>query len=349
MKLLVLYEELAGYFLTCIGEFAKSRNCEVLVIRKEINAVAPFRFDIPEKVNLVSREGLSETEILATATAFQPDAIFCAGWGFAPYRAVCRKFRKKIPIALGFDNWWTGSTKQRISLALARLYFKKLFDTAFVPGTHQYAFARRLGFKDSAIKTGAYCCDFERFNTFFHNQAETKRREFPKRFIFAGRYEPEKGIETLWKAFLEIEADEREGWELWCLGKGSIAPVEHPAIKHFGFVQPDEIGPYLEKTGVFILPSLFEPWGVVTHEFAAAGFPLLLSEKVGAAETFLKDGENGYSIAPGNSESIKSAMQRIMKSDNARLLQMGERSNQLASQITPSKWSATLFSLFESA
>lgn len=44
----------------------------------------------------------------------------------------------------------------------------------------------------------------------------------------------------------------------------------------------------MKQCGVFILPSRIEPWGVVVHEFSAAGFPLLLSDQVGSAESFWK-------------------------------------------------------------
>jgi glycosyltransferase involved in cell wall biosynthesis len=41
------------------------------------------------------------------------------------------------------------------------------------------------------------------------------------------------------------------------------------------------------------MPSKKEPWGVVLHEMAIAGLPLLASENVGAASAFLREGENG--------------------------------------------------------
>ena len=56
--------------------------------------------------------------------------------------------------------------------------------------------------------------------------------------------------------------------------------------------------------GVFILPSLKEPWGVVLNEFAASGVPLLGSNVIGASSAFLINGYNGYTFDAGDCESF---------------------------------------------
>ncbi len=348
MKLLVLYEELAGYFMACISEFAEQNNCDVLILRKEVNAVAPFQFRDSDRVKMIDRSTLDEKGMLKTAAGFSPDVVFCAGWGNKTYLKICRRFHKKVPVVLGFDNWWNGSFRQRMSALIAKAYFSNHFDRCFVPGLQQKEFALRLGFPESRIATGAYSCDFNHFNAFYKKHAEEKKAQFPKRFIYAGRYSSEKGIELLWKAFISMQEESPNDWELWCLGKGDIAPVEHPKIRHFGFVQPEEMENFIKQTGVFILPSLFEPWGVVVHEFAAAGFPLLLSENVGASTAFLKDGQNGFSFRPGDADAIAAAMKSIIELKDEKLVQMGNASAKIAATVTPEKWSETLFKLIHS-
>src|SRR5207247_481782 len=130
------------------------------------------------------------------------------------------------------------------------------------------------------------------------------------RFLYVGRYYDFKGITDLWEAFIQLQSARPNEWELWCLGAGSIAPVEHPKIKHFGFVQPTDLEPIIEQCGVFVLPSRFEPWGVVAQEYVASGFPLLLSRAVGAGEAFLEPGKNGYFFESGNVAQIKEQLQK---------------------------------------
>ena len=121
--------------------------------------------------------------------------------------------------------------------------------------------------------------------------------------------DPTKTVkEELWQAFVELQTEQPNEWELWCLGIGDIKPIEHPKIKHFGFVQPKDLATYTSQTGVFVLPSRFEPWGVVVHEFAASGFPLLLSNQVGAKEQFLQETKNGFEFKSENVSGLKASI-----------------------------------------
>ena len=79
----------------------------------------------------------------------------------------------------------------------------------------------------------------------------------------------------------------------------------------------------VKKSGCFIVPSHWEPWGVVVHEFGLAGLPLILSNKVGARSTFLIDNYNGYTFKSKNNKSLQDAMLKIMNSSDKSLLKMG--------------------------
>ena len=102
---------------------------------------------------------------------------------------------------------------------------------------------------------------------------------------------------------------------------------------------------YIKNTGVFILPSHFEPWGVVTHEFAAAGFPLILSDKIGAGTKFLDNGYNGFLFSSNNVQELKQAMLNVINLSSDELLKMGIRSMEKAEEITPTKWANTLMEI----
>ncbi|HEY4797626.1 MAG TPA: glycosyltransferase, partial [Bacteroidia bacterium] len=172
-----------------------------------------------------------------------------------------------------------------------------------------------------------------------------KKNKFPHVFIFVGRYYEFKGIKELWQSFIELQNESPNDWELWCLGTGDVPPVIHPKIKHFGFVQSNDMVDVIRNGGVFILPSTFEPWGVVVHEFASAGFPLICSNEVGATELFLKENENGFLVPAGSIPKLKSAMKKMISLPDERLNLMGEKSVTLASQITPEKWADSLIKI----
>jgi glycosyltransferase involved in cell wall biosynthesis len=346
MRVLVLYEELAGYFLNALNLLASSRQATVLVISKKINAVAPFDFETHPNVSVLNREMLSAEALMTTCIGFNPDAIYLGGWAYKPYLAIIRRF-KKIKTVIGFDNQHNGSVRQLAGALYFKWRLKPYVYGAFVPGDRQARFAKQLGFSNNQVATGAYCCDLNLFDTYYQRNKEKKERQFPKRFLFAGRYASEKGIQHLWQTFVKLHETVGGDWELWCIGKGDMAPVQHPAIKHLGFVQPQQLGDIIQETGVFVLPSLFEPWGVVIQEYAAAGFPIITTDAVGAADAFVINGKNGYLIRPNDIGALEKAMRQMMEANQLQLTTMAQQSNRLSKTITPESWVNNLLKLYE--
>lgn len=344
-KIVFLYTELAGYFLSCINELTKRQDVAVYIVRWPVNKEAPFNFEFTSNVTVYSRSDYSEDSLQHLIKEINPAAIYCSGWIDKGYLSICRYYKNSIPVIVGFDNQWQGTIKQYLASLIS---FKKIhpyFNHCWVPGKPQYEFALRLGFKPKQILTGFYVADYELFNSFYQKYIDAKTRNYPKRFIYIGRYYDFKGIEEMWQAFINIDKRSNTDWELWCLGTGDIAPLVHPKIKHFGFVQPEKLEEFVSKTGVFVLPSRFEPWGVVVHEFAAAGFPLLCSSAVGANSAFLEEGINGYVFESKNVSSIEKMMEKIMSKSTEELIAMCRKSALKAADVTPQKWVESLMSV----
>lgn len=340
MTVLFLYTELADYFLKCCEEL--SRDCQVHIVRWPVNKEAPFEFKIHPNLHIYDKPQYTYPQLLQLVQEIKPDLITCSGWVDKDYLKIVKQHFGKIPTVLTFDTHWRGDLKQQIAKRLSPFTLLRRFSHAWVPGLIQKTYALKLGFKAEHIYTGFYCCNLPAFNNMFLNQRPLKKLALPKVFLYVGRYYDFKGITDLWEAFISLQKETPNEWELWCLGQGSIAPVSHPKIKHFGFVQPHDLEPILQKAGVFVLPSRFEPWAVVVQEYAAAGFPLLLSKEVGAAETFLEEGKNGFSFASGNPEDLKKQLKKIINSDPNDLLLMSETSHRLAQTIKQQNWTATV-------
>lgn len=346
MKILVLYEELAWYFVNCLNEVAAAGTSEILVFCRKANNVAPFEFSyVHPSIRIVDRDAVTPSQMQAEAVKFGPDGIFVGGWAYKPYLQLIKKIKPKVT-AIGFDNRWNGSLRQRAGALYFSLTLKKHIQKAFVPGREQQAFARQLGFADKDITQGAYCCDHRLFNSYYEATRSAKETSFPKRFLYVGRYAREKGILDLWSAFITWQNEKPNEWELYCLGKGDVVPPLHEKIKHLGFVQPEKMQDIIAQTGVFILPSTFEPWGVVVQEYAAAGYPLLCSDKIGAAGAFLKEGANGFSFEAGNQDQLKEKINKFSTLNQQELTAMASQSAALATCITPAAWAQHFLNLF---
>ncbi len=342
-KVLFLFPELAGYIVSCMKQLAAEPGLEVHVVRWPVNAIAPFEFrlDDAEDLYFYNRNDLDDQALMELTSKLNPDIIFCSGWIDKGYVAVCRQFYGKVKTVVTFDNPWRGTLKQQAAAIGGSIYLRNKFSHCWVCGSPQKEFALKLGFRENRIREGFYSCDYNHFHDLYELNRKNKEQDFPKRFLFVGRYTKLKGALELWDAFIEFTSDEQhKDWELWCLGKGEYEGrfPDHPAIKDHGFVQPEQINDIIKETGVFILPSHYEHWGVVVHEFAAAGMPLLCTTTTGAATTFLDEGVNGYFLEPESTGSIVEGFRKIAALDSRELIKMGDASARIAERITPEKW-----------
>jgi glycosyltransferase involved in cell wall biosynthesis len=347
LRLLFLYSELADYFIACLKKLADMYEVEVHVIHWPINKEAPFAFNYPTNIQFYQKDRFSKEELSEKIRSLAPDFIYCSGWMDNDYLLDAKKYSGQIPVVIGLDTKWEGSIRQYGATILSRLTIRNIFSHCWVPGTQQKKYALKLGFKEDEIMMGYYSADVDFFSKLAQRTSEIKNKKYPHRFIYVGRYYDFKGITDLWEAFIQWQKETNSDWELWCLGMGDIPPVQHPKIKHFGFVQPMDLEPYTGQAGVFVMPSRFEPWGVVLHEFAAAGFPLICSDKVGAAEAFLRHGENGYIYPSENVNALKGAIAKAATLSDEKLKEMGNISRQLAAKITPQIWTQTLMSVVQ--
>ena len=126
-----------------------------------------------------------------------------------------------------------------------------------------------------------------------------------KRFLFVGRLIPAKRPDLLLQSFLEI-AHRCPDWDLVIAGDGPLrAGLETEAAQLPGRVistgflsNPAEVAALYANCHVFVLPSSYEPWGIVLTEAAAAGLTLIASDSVGAAADIVCEGENGWIFEP---------------------------------------------------
>ena len=347
-RVLILYSELAQYVLSCIEKLANS-NCQVLLISWKVNNEAPFKFEFNDNIEQYFKQDLPKGALNELVHNFKPEAIVVSGWIDKEYTNICKTYKNQIPVIVNIDNKWHGTYKQCLATLISGLTFREWFTHIFVAGEPQAVYAKKLGFKEDKILLGCYSCDMKYFTQIYQETKAQKEATFPHVLIFLGRYYDFKGILELWDAFDEIQQSQPNNWQLWCIGKGDLVPninYTHK-IKHFGFVQPKELNQYMSKAGVFVLPSHKEPWGVVVHEFAAAGFPLLCSSEVGAASMFLQENQNGYTFKAKDKEALKASLLKVMSKSDEELFQMGQKSYELSHKLSPGTWAANVLSVLK--
>jgi glycosyltransferase involved in cell wall biosynthesis len=155
--------------------------------------------------------------------------------------------------------------------------------------------------------------------------------------LFAGRLLEEKGLRVLFEAYGIAQA-KRGDLALLIVGDGRrrkeyealVARKQLAGVRFLGFRAQAELPEIYAASGVFVLPSLFEPWGVVVNEAMASGLPVVVSNQVGASADLVIEGENGFVVPAGDAPSLAARIVGVL-SDETRRLAMGRRSVEIIS------------------
>jgi len=332
----------------CVRALVEDLGCSVTVFYFQEDSGAPFKkdyfFDYPVSAKSWNPQAgeLPESEILKVPA----DIILVCSWHIALYRRVAEKTRGRATRILCMDNQWSGTIKQRAGSLIAGWYIQPLYDYAFVPGFRQRDFALRLGFRESRIATGHYSCDM---GAFMPMHKARRDRPLSRRFLFVGRLVREKGISVLKDAWQRYTASTKEPWSLQVTGAGELRQQLEgvPFLSLHDFVQPPELPNRMLEGDVFVLPSLYEPWGVVIHEAAATGMPIICSDACGAGDMFVRHETSGIVCQSGSADALLAAFRAISELPEGRLREFGEESFRRASQRTPGGWAKEIVAMHE--
>ena len=77
----------------------------------------------------------------------------------------------------------------------------------------------------------------------------------------------------------------------------------------------DELLDVYRKNHVLILPSTYEPWGLVVNEAMSAGMPVLVSNEVGAHYDLVDGNDTGFVFDAYNEQSLVDVMKQISNID----------------------------------
>jgi len=96
-------------------------------------------------------------------------------------------------------------------------------------------------------------------------------------------------------------------------------------VYFLGFRNQSELPEFYSLSDFLVLPSGFEPWGLVINEAMCFGLPIIASDQVGAAPDLVKDGVNGFVYQTGNVTALAASLRQIIQ-DEERRRNMGQES-----------------------
>jgi glycosyltransferase involved in cell wall biosynthesis len=331
-RILYLYREVMPYNIPVLNELVK-QGFELIVVHETEKKITPYQVPEIAHVTFLPKKNFNQVQLNQLAFDFNPSLAYVSDRTIPFYNQTAILLRKKlgIPVISGCDTQWHGG-KQWFNVFTSWFRHKKFFSHLIVAGMRQFEYAKRLGFSNENILWPMNSSDLENFTV---SKMTKEKYCHPRNILFTGRFAEVKGISVLLRAWQNVS--NKNGATLTLVGNGPLKGKLHfpEDVIVLDFLTQAELIKIAEKSSCFILPSIFEPWALVIHEFAAAGLPLIVSNACGATNHFVINNYNGFVVKPNNISELTDRIEKILTMDADRLFEFGLRSRELSRSISP--------------
>ncbi len=346
MKIVVCWSNISGYMAACWRELAARPGVDLFILACGTSEGWDTAFDsknVMEGIRhrLLSLKEQTDAELIREIVlAEQPDVISISGWSHPAYRRLVfdpALVGKRFILCM--DNPRRYTLRQTLGKFKLRRFLRRI-DSVFVPGERSWQLAKFFGMEEGKIKRGcAHGVDFTRFSPVY-DERMAQYSTWPRRFLFIGRYVDEiKGISVLLDAYEKYRSQVTDPWPFSFCGMGPMAERirRTEGAEDHGFQQPDELKEHLRDSGVLLLTSHREAWGLTILEGCAAGLPIISSEACGATVELNRPFSNGLITPTGDMEALTKCL-LWMHNNQAKLPEMGRRSIGMAAPYSAECW-----------
>jgi glycosyltransferase involved in cell wall biosynthesis len=264
------------------------------------------------------------------------DALLICGYYFASaWIAVCAAKWFGVPFIFVSDShslqsWRTQSKwKTRLKRRLLRWIFS-LSQAVVVSSTGGVEYLKSLGYSASRISLAPTSVD----NAWWTEEAARVDRSAVRSgwkipaeasaALFCAKLQPWKGPADLLEAFARAKVPNSylifagDGPERSRLEQKAAELGIASQVRFLGFVNQSQLPSVYCAADVLVLPSLFEPFGLVVNEAMLCGLPVVVSDRVGAKFDLVRNGENGYVYPAGNEHALAMILGEILQDTGKR-------------------------------
>jgi glycosyltransferase involved in cell wall biosynthesis len=254
------------------------------------------------------------------------------------------------PLLFGTDAHEMASQDRSMwRLRAKRLIWPRLFrlaDVVIVPSTGGVGLMRSLGIPAERVVLTPYVVE----NDWWRDEAARADRpairarwgvpELATVIVFSGKLQPWKRPGDLLLAFAKARVDSAY---LVYAGDGPLRPeLEGLAgqlgvaerVRFLGFVNQSLLPGVYSASDLLVLPSEYEPFGVVVNEAMLCGCPVVVSDRVGAGGDLVWPGENGLIVRCGDIDALAASLNELLR-DQDRLRRMGKQATERMAAWSP--------------
>ncbi len=280
--------------------------------------------------NLSSRNLIENLKKIFSAIFHKDvEVIFISGWQYFPYVfcvAIQRMFKRKLKVVSGYDDiYFPNKIQHKYLLPLFGKFFRLIAPFAWVSGYNSKLFVKKMGYKNIKIIPNGLSAsnDYKYVNN--HSN----------RFIFIGREDYVKGLDILisaWKVF----RNEFANWKLEIVGTDKYHSEKLDIYSH-GYKDAKFISRLLSNGGFGVVPSRFDPWCVVVHEFLSSGIPVIVSSNVGCVPDFFAEDYPLKFLQDNSYENLLATMRLAAKMEKEEIYLLKKSCFKSAKRFTTDK------------
>jgi glycosyltransferase involved in cell wall biosynthesis len=246
---------------------------------------------------------------------------------------ISKLFKK--PLIVWWSNIENYGYEESVIKGVARKYYtfyKKLFyrhaDSFVAYGEESSESLIQSGIPDEKIHIGTQVIS-ENLIEMVTTSKEGMGFANKKIILFVGYFVKLKGIDVLINGYKKID---RNDTMLIIAGAGkeenklkSLAEGREDIIFP-GYIQGKEKAKYYSIADIFVLPTLYDAWGLVINEAMMYGLPIITTGNAGCTKDLIKG--NGFVVKAGDEEGLRVAIEKLLIDDELRK-KMGIRSKEI--------------------
>lgn len=364
MKVLIVHNDFRVYWkgrLLFLKKYLQERGIDFYAIEL-FGKGSPYSFDTYENKEqwwtcLFPDKSYDEISIATIRETFlnkineiNPDVVIAGSIVFFAGALGLRWAKNNHKKFIMFDDAKPSQIKRNFFVQWVKDLITMQIDGLWLPSKDYNEAYRKFIDKDSLVFYGYNCIDNDLF------KFRAKREMDFTTIICVARLVPIKNIDYLLRAWKLIEK-RRPNYRLVIIGDGPEFVNLNELTLHMGLktivflgaVNNSDIPTYFYNSAAFVLPSLSESWGLVVNEAMASGLPILISNKINASNTLLKEGINGFGFEPSNVKNIAEKIISFIDLNIEEKRKMSENSSKIINSMNYENMGEELVSMLTRA
>jgi len=220
------------------------------------------------------------------------------------------------PLSATIDNieWWL-TYEAKFVITTTEFMKNQLIEHFKLP--HEKIFVIGNGIE---IKEFEYEIDKKEVKSFYKFPNEVKL------VGFIGRITEQKGVRYFLESIPKILNNYQnvrfliigDGWQIEEMKELAKRLGIDWSVRFLGYVQDEELKKLLKILDVLVIPSIYEPFGIVALEAMSAGVPIVASA-IGGLNEIIDNEIDGLKVPPKNPDAIASAVLRLLYDEGLRI------------------------------